>query len=100
MTPGDISMSLPHRIVTDILEGLNMLDKVVPGVAADATLLYAPEIKFAAVRPETRDNFETVKVSNLYVAGDGAGLTRGIVPAAATGIVAAEGIISKLGRQG
>lgn len=100
VTPGDISMSLPHRIVTDILEGLNMLDKVVPGVAADATLLYAPEIKFAAVRPETRDNFETVKVSNLYVAGDGAGLTRGIVPAAATGIVAAEGIISKLGRQG
>lgn len=96
VTPGDISMAMPHRIVTDIIEGLDMLDRVVPGVASDATLLYAPEIKFAAVRPETRENFETVKVDNLFVAGDGAGLTRGIVPAAATGIVAAEGILKKI----
>lgn len=98
VTPGDISMSLPHRIVTDIIEGLDMLDRVVPGVASDATLLYAPEIKFAAVRPETRGNFETARVDNLFVAGDGAGLTRGIVPAAATGIVAAEGILAKIER--
>jgi hypothetical protein len=95
VTPGDISMSLPHRIVTDIIEGLDMLDRVVPGVASDATLLYAPEIKFAAVRPETIDNFETVNVKNLYVAGDGSGVTRGIISAAATGIVAAEGILKK-----
>jgi len=54
VTPGDISMALPHRVVTDLLEGLDMLDRVVPGVASDSTLLYAPEIKFAAVRPETR----------------------------------------------
>ncbi len=98
VTPGDISMAMPHRIVTDIIEGLDMLDRVVPGVASDATLLYAPEIKFAAVRPETRENFETVKVDNLFVAGDGAGLTRGIVPAAATGIVAAEGILKKINK--
>lgn len=96
VTPGDISMSLPHRIVTDILEGLEMLDRVVPGVASDSTLLYAPEIKFAAVRPETREGFETAKVDNLFVAGDGAGLTRGIVPAAATGVIAATGIMNKL----
>jgi len=96
VTPGDISMALPHRVVTDLLEGLDMLDRVVPGVASDATLLYAPEIKFAAVRPETRDNFETAVVDNLYVAGDGAGVTRGIVPAAAMGIVCAEGIIEKI----
>jgi uncharacterized FAD-dependent dehydrogenase len=98
VTPGDISMAMPHRIVTDIIEGLDKLDRVVPGVASDATLLYAPEIKFAAVRPETRDHFETAVVDNLFVAGDGAGLTRGIVPAAATGIVAAEGIIAKLAK--
>lgn len=96
VTPGDISMAMPHRIVTDIIEGLDMLDRVVPGVASDATLLYAPEIKFAAVRPETREHFETAAVDDLFVAGDGAGLTRGIVPAAATGIVAAEGILAKL----
>jgi len=98
VTPGDISMAMPHRIVTDIIEGLAMLDRVVPGVASDATLLYAPEIKFAAVRPETREHFETAVVDNLYVAGDGAGVTRGIVPAAAMGIACAEGIIEKLGK--
>ncbi|BAI62556.1 putative oxidoreductase [Methanocella paludicola SANAE] len=96
VTPGDISMALPHRVVTDILEGLNMLDRVIPGVAADSTLLYAPEIKFAAVRPETRDHFETAVIDNLYVCGDGAGVTRGIVPAAAMGIECAEGIIEKI----
>ena len=96
VTPGDISMALPHRVVTDILEGLDMLDRVVPGVASDTTLLYAPEIKFAAIRPETRDNFETAVIDNLFVAGDGAGVTRGIVPAAAMGIVAAQGIIAKI----
>jgi len=96
VTPGDISMALPHRVVTDILEGLDMLDRVVPGVASDATLLYAPEIKFAAVRPETRDFFETAVIDNLFVAGDGAGVTRGIVPAAAMGIVTAQGIINKI----
>ena len=96
VTPGDISMAMPHRIVTDIIEGLDKLDRVVPGVASDATLLYAPEIKFAAGRPETREHFETAVVDGLYVAGDGAGLTRGIVPAAATGIWAAEGILAKI----
>ncbi len=96
MTPGDISMALPHRVVTDILEGLDMLDRVVPGVASDATLLYAPEIKFAAVRPETREHFETAVMDNLFVAGDGAGVTRGIVPAAAMGIACAEGIIERI----
>ncbi len=98
VTPADISMALPHRVVTDLLEGLDMLDRVVPGVASDSTLLYAPEIKFAAVRPETREHFETAVVNNLYVAGDGAGVTRGIVPAAAMGIACAEGIIEKIGK--
>jgi uncharacterized FAD-dependent dehydrogenase len=96
VTPADISMALPHRVVTDLLEGLDMLDRVVPGVASDSTLLYAPEIKFAAVRPETREHFETAVVDNLFVAGDGAGVTRGIVPAAAMGIACAEGIIERI----
>ncbi|HMK45147.1 MAG TPA: NAD(P)/FAD-dependent oxidoreductase [Methanocella sp.] len=96
VTPGDISMALPHRVVTDLVEGLDMLDRVVPGVASDTTLLYAPEIKFAALRPQTMDHFEVVSIDNLFVAGDGAGLTRGIVPAAATGIEAAEGVLARI----
>jgi len=97
VTPGDVAMALPHRIVTDILEGLEKLDYVMPGVASSSTLIYAPEIKFYANRVEVNENLET-SVENIFVAGDGAGLSRGIVTAAATGILAARGILRKEGK--
>jgi uncharacterized FAD-dependent dehydrogenase len=92
VTPGDISMAYPQRIVIDLLEGLEKLDRVMPGINSDSTLLYAPEIKFYAMRTITDKNLRT-SIQNLYVAGDGAGVSRGIVGAAATGIIAARGII-------
>jgi len=95
-TPGDISMALPHRIVTNIIEGLEKLDKVIPGVASDSTLLYAPEIKFYSMRFIVNKTLET-NMDNFFVAGDGAGLSRGIVTSAATGIIAARGILKKAG---
>ncbi|GAI20979.1 unnamed protein product, partial [marine sediment metagenome] len=67
---------------------------VAPGVASDSTLLYAPEVKFYAMQITVNENMET-NVPNLFVAGDGAGLSRGIVNAAATGLLAARGIITK-----
>lgn len=94
VTPGDISMALPHRIVTDVIEGLEQLNQVIPGVASDSTLLYAPEIKFYATMVSVNGNMET-SIPNLFAAGDGAGLSRDIVNAAATGILAARGIINK-----
>jgi len=93
-TPGDIAMALPHRIVTDIIEGIDKLNMVLPGVASDSTLLYAPEIKFYSMRFLVKSNLET-NIQNLFVAGDGAGLSRGIVTSAATGILAARGIINR-----
>ena len=96
VTPGDIAMVLPHRIVTDILEALEMLDKVIPGVASDSTLLYAPEIKYYAIKVEVDENMKT-NIDNIYVAGDGAGISRGLVIAAATGILAARGILKREG---
>lgn len=90
-TPGDISMALPHRVVVDILEGLEKLDKVIPGVTSDSTLLYAPEIKYYSIQLHVNEGMET-SVNNLFVAGDGAGLSRGIVVAAATGVLAARGM--------
>ncbi|MFH1821090.1 MAG: NAD(P)/FAD-dependent oxidoreductase [Methanobacteriota archaeon] len=96
VTPGDISMALPGRILTDIIEGLERLDKVVPGVASDSTLLYAPEVKLYAMQINVDQHMQT-SVPNLFVAGDGAGLSRGIVTAAATGLLAAKGIIKKAG---
>ncbi|MCK5547527.1 MAG: NAD(P)/FAD-dependent oxidoreductase, partial [Thermoplasmata archaeon] len=75
ITPGDISMALPHRIVMDIIEGLEVLDEIIPGVANDSTLLYAPEIKFYAMEVTVDDKMET-NIKNLFAAGDGVGLSR------------------------
>ncbi|MCW3130400.1 MAG: NAD(P)/FAD-dependent oxidoreductase [Methanophagales archaeon] len=94
VTPGDISMALPHRITMDIIEGLEKLNEIIPGVMSDSTLLYAPEIKFYAMRIKVDEKMET-SVKNLFVAGDGAGLSRDIVNAAATGLLAARGVKKK-----
>ena len=93
-TPGDISMALPERVLNNLINGLEQLNHVLPGVANEETLLYAPEIKFFATQIETRQNLETA-VNNLYVAGDGPGVSGNIVAAAATGIIPAKDIIRR-----
>jgi len=95
ITPGDISLAYPHRIMMNLVEGLEQLDKVIPGVASDSTLLYAPEVKYSAKKIKTNAQLET-KISGFYVAGDGAGLTRGIVAAGVSGLIAARAIKNKL----
>lgn len=95
VTPGDISMALPHRVVMDIIEGLEILNRIIPGVNSDSTLLYAPEIKFYAREIGVDSSLQT-SIPGLYVAGDGAGLSRGIVAASATGILAGRAMASRL----
>ena len=90
---GDIAMALPERILTNIIEGLEKLNHVVPGVANDETLLYAPEIKFFATQVETNSDLET-KIKGMYVAGDGPGVAGNIVSASATGLIPAKAIIA------
>ena len=89
---GDLALVLPHRIITNILEGLETLDKIIPGVNNDDTLLYGPEIKFFSNEIETDNNFK-LKKDNIYFIGDGAGKAGNIVTAAATGLVAARDIL-------
>lgn len=96
VTPGDISMAYPSRIVSDISESLERLEAVMPGVDSDSTLIYGPEIKFYAMRVKTDKTLGT-SVDDLWVGGDGAGVSRGIVGAAASGIIAAKGIKASLG---
>ena len=91
---GDLALILPHRIITNILEGLQKLDKIMPGVNNDETLLYGPEIKFFSNEIETDNKFK-LKDKNIYFIGDGAGKAGNIVTAAATGLVAARDIIDK-----
>jgi len=93
-TPGDVSMAMPHRVIQNLLEGLETLDRIIPGVASDSTLLYAPEIKYYAVHLRVDGHLET-SLPDLFAAGDGAGLSRDIINAAATGLLAARGILRK-----
>lgn len=94
VTPGDISMALPYRIVQNIIEGLEKLDKIMPGINSGSTLLYAPEVKFRSSKVKTTKDMQTT-VKNLYVAGDASGLSGTITGAAATGIMAARGMLKK-----
>ena len=96
--PGDIAMAIPYRLIVDIIEGLEALNEVIPGVASDSTLLYAPEIKLYAMKAKINKGLET-PIKGLYVAGDGAGVSRGIVGAAATGIIAANDILKKINKK-
>ena len=92
---GDLALVMPHRIITNILEGLETLDKIIPGVNNDDTLLYGPEIKFFSNEIETDNKFK-LKDDNIYFIGDGAGKAGNIVTAAATGLVAARDILENI----
>ena len=92
---GDLALVMPHRIITNILEGLEKLDKIIPGVNNDDTLLYGPEIKFFSNEIETDNKFR-LQNANVYFVGDGAGKAGNIVTAAATGLVAARDILERL----
>ncbi len=92
---GDIAMALPERILANLIEGLEKLNLVVPGVSNDETLLYAPEIKFFATQVETDRHLETA-VKGMYVAGDGPGVAGNIVSASATGLIPAKAIIARI----
>ena len=94
-TPGDIAMALPYRLVTNILESLEILDHILPGINSGSNFLYAPEIKLRGSKIRTNKELET-EIDNLFVAGDGAGTSGNIVGAAATGIIAARGIAKKI----
>ena len=91
---GDLALVMPHRIITNILEGLDILNKIIPGVSNDDTLLYGPEIKFFSNEIETNNKFKLEK-DNIYFIGDGAGKAGNIVTAAATGLVAARDILER-----
>ncbi|APV44959.1 hypothetical protein Dform_01638 [Dehalogenimonas formicexedens] len=94
-TPGDLSFVLPYRHLTGLLEMLEAMDKLSPGVASDHTLLYGVEVKFYSSRPKLSAGFET-EMPGLFAIGDGAGVSRGLVQASACGVVAARAVLAKL----
>jgi len=95
-TPGDLSFALPFRHLKGIVEMLEAMDKLAPGVASRHTLLYGIEVKFYSSQLELSPCLET-QVGNMFAAGDGAGVSRGLVQASACGIVVAREILRRLG---
>jgi hypothetical protein len=93
-TCGDLSLVFPYRHLVDITEMLQALDKIAPGVYSRNTLIYGVEVKFYSNRLELSGDLET-QVANLFAAGDGAGVTRGLMQASASGVVAARGILAR-----
>ena len=93
-TPGDLSFALPYRYLTDIVEMLKTMDKLAPGVASRHTLLYGIEVKFYSCRPQLSPGLET-EIANMFAIGDGAGISRGLIQASASGVVAAREILRR-----
>ncbi len=93
-TPGDLSFVLPYRYLADIREMLEALDKIAPGLHSGDTLLYGVEVKFYSSRLALNECLET-PIHNLFTIGDGAGLTRGLVQASVSGIIAARQIVKR-----
>jgi len=91
-TPGDLSFVLPYRYLTDIREMLEALDQIAPGIYSKHTLLYGIEVKFYSSRLELNNHLET-NIRNLFTIGDGAGVTRGLIQASASGVIVAREIM-------
>ena len=97
--PGDLSLVFPHRIMVDLDEMLQALDKVTPGIASEETLLYGVEVKFYSNRVIVDNDFET-SVRGLRAIGDGAGVTRGLQQASANGLSVARSILARMEENG
>ena len=95
-TPGDLSFVLPYRHLTGLIEMLQTMDKLAPGVASSHTLLYGVEVKFYSCQLQLSPCLET-EVSNMFATGDGAGVSRGLIQASASGVVTAREILRRSG---
>ncbi len=96
-TPGDLSFVFPYRHLTGIIEMLQALEKLAPGTYSRHTLVYGVEVKFYSNRISVSKKLET-NVRNLFAIGDGAGITRGLLQASASGIWAAKAIAARLNK--
>jgi hypothetical protein len=93
--PGDLSFVLPYRYISDILEMLKTMDNIAPGVNSRHTLLYGVEVKFYSRQLKLNSSLET-EIENLFAIGDGAGVSRGLIQASASGVIAAREILNRI----
>ncbi|MGL4254611.1 MAG: NAD(P)/FAD-dependent oxidoreductase [Fusobacteriaceae bacterium] len=91
---GDIALACPKRILDNIMQFIEVHDKITPGFASSDLLLYFPEIKFRSTRVRIDENMQT-NIKGLYAAGDGSGYGSGLNIAAVMGILAVRSILEK-----
>jgi uncharacterized FAD-dependent dehydrogenase len=96
--PGDLSFVFPYRHLKSIIEMLEALDRITPGIFSRHTLLYGVEVKFYTNRVKISPVLET-DIQNLFLIGDGAGITRGLMQASISGILAANEILKRMGKE-
>lgn len=94
--PGDLGLVLPYNTMKSLIEMVEALDKVTPGIASEHTLFYGVEAKFYSARPKLTESLET-EIGGLFCGGDGAGITRGLAQAGAAGVWIARGMLKKAG---
>ncbi|MCG7408142.1 NAD(P)/FAD-dependent oxidoreductase [Paenibacillus sp. ACRRX] len=92
--PGDLGLVLPYNTMKSLIEMMDALDKVTPGIASEHTLFYGVEAKFYSARPKLDETLES-EIEGLYCGGDGAGITRGLAQAGAAGVHIARSIVAK-----
>ncbi|WP_274653197.1 NAD(P)/FAD-dependent oxidoreductase [Paenibacillus humicola] len=92
--PGDLGLVLPYNTMKSLIEMMEALDKVTPGIASEHTLFYGVEAKFYSARPKLADTLET-EIRGLYCGGDGAGITRGLAQAGAAGVWIARSMLGR-----
>ncbi len=97
-TPGDLSYVFPYRHLLSVIEMLQALDRLAPGVYSRHTLLYGVEVKFYSNRVTVSPEMET-EVANLFAVGDGAGITRGLLQSSASGTLAARAVAARVAGQ-
>ncbi|WP_433940945.1 NAD(P)/FAD-dependent oxidoreductase [Paenibacillus lautus] len=93
--PGDLGLVLPYNTMKSLIEMVEALDQVTPGIASEHTLFYGVEAKFYSARPKLSDSFET-EIKGLYCGGDGAGITRGLAQAGAAGVWIARNMLNHI----
>ena len=93
---GDITAAMPYRAMTNIIEFIKMLDMVVPGFAANETLLYSPELKFYSNKVKMDENLDT-NIQGLHCLGDSSGWTRGLMMASVMGVLMGRKLAEKEG---
>jgi uncharacterized FAD-dependent dehydrogenase len=90
--PGDLSLAIPYRQMTAIIEMMHVMSKMMPGITEEG-IMYGVEAKFYGNRYKLSSAMES-NIPGLYIAGDGSGLTRSLMQASCAGVLAARSILS------